>query len=167
MQNAGSATIGQLWCTYEAEFYQQRYNDSNVLTDHYINSSVSSSTLFGGVNVYPAGSTLGVTLSLNTITFPLTVGSGKYLILAKNTQTSVVSTSAPLVTINSSFTLLAAWASSATDGNSASLNTNTFHWAWVIQLNSPGAVFALSGGSLTGGTVQDLWITQLPSSLQF
>jgi len=90
MQNAEDGqVIGELWCTFEIEFYKPKLliGGGALLTDHFSGSGSSLYTvahIFGsGDNILTSssGSNLGCTITgTDTITFPTFVTDGFYMI---------------------------------------------------------------------------------------
>lgn len=89
MQGTTGAVIGELWCTFEIEFYKPKLltdaETAQAITDHYIAPSpVTSPTNspLGGVSAPTSGSTIGTTLIQATgyqqIVFPDDITDGTF-----------------------------------------------------------------------------------------
>jgi hypothetical protein len=83
MQVAGG-TIGELWCTFEIEFYKPKLVAGigyELLTDHLQLSSITNSAPLGTVYTIVPGSNIGVTVTTvgTLIQFPSYITDGSYL----------------------------------------------------------------------------------------
>jgi len=167
MQNAGTAVIGQLWATYEVEFFQQIYaTPFTIRSDHWQNSAVSSAAWLGQVHTATAENTLGCTIGANTITFPKSVRDGTYMIVLKYNQGTTSAYSPPLVSAPPDFIFRTPFLGSTGVGGDPAGSDQVFHVWYVITIVNPGAVFTFSSGTLAGSTTFcDLYVSQLPLNL--
>lgn len=171
MQNA-TGVIGQLWCTYEVEFYQARYDaPTGILTDHIFNSSCNGGSPLGASHSFSAGNSIGLSLTSTTITFPNSIRDGNYLVLLRYvTVGSAAPFVAPSISVSSTYSLLQVWATSlgpdlATNGNSANVTSTTFHLAYWIKINSPSALITINTDGTIPSSDMDLIVTQMDSDI--
>lgn len=168
MQNAGTAVIGQLWATYEIEFFQQIYaTPFTIRSAHVQIAGASSSAWFGSSRSTPAANTLGLSFpNPNSFQFPESVRDGTYMVMIKYNQGSNVTFTPPLLTVTSDYVLQTPFSGGTSVGGDVSGTTQVFHVIYVLTIVNPSATFALSGGILAGTTtVADLYVTQMPLPL--
>lgn len=166
MQNA-TGVIGQLWCTYEIEFYQAKYDaPTGILSDHIFNSSCASAQPLGLAHEFMDGNSLGLSLTPTTLTFPTNIRDGVYLILMRYVSASgayvAPTLSDPPI---ASGELLTVWGNNtipdvSTNGNSDSVTSTTFHLSYVVKVNAPGLVLTWGTGGTIPASSMDLFVTQ-------
>lgn len=175
MQNAsGNSIIGQLWATYEVEFFQARYDvPTGILTDHIFNTSISGSTPLGSVHSFSAGNSIGLGIDTTSITFPQNIRDGHYLILMRYvTVGSAAAFVAPLITAPAAgtFQILQMWGNGtgpdlATNGNSADVTSTTFHLAYIINILSPSVKVSWGTAGTIPSSNMDLFVTQMDADI--
>ncbi|QMW68786.1 capsid protein [Crucivirus-309] len=91
----GSGTIGELWVTYKIAFYKPQFNHGvDIKSDFFFHSSADNSNMFGTVPIAVSNSSLGCTISGNTITFPKTAVVGQVYMIAYQCNGGAAVTSA-------------------------------------------------------------------------
>lgn len=170
--NAG--VLGQLWCTYEVEFYQHAFTaPATILTDHIINSSCTSAAPLGASHSFATGNSLGLGITSTTITFPTSVKVGKFMVLMRYIRAAAAFV-APTINFPpvGTFNILQYWCDAsnpdqASNGNSADGTSGTFHLAYIVEIVGPNLPVTLTFG--TAGTISssimDLWVTQIDSDI--
>jgi hypothetical protein len=82
--NTGDGVLGELWCTFEIEFYKPKLSGaigSQLLSDKWHINAAAPTTPFGTTQSLVPGSNLGTQILFgNTILFPFEIQDGKYLI---------------------------------------------------------------------------------------
>lgn len=166
--------IGELWCSYEIEFYQPKMASSSgilVQSDHFIGTGVAAATPFGTSRQRVDGSTLLCSIDAETINFPATVTSGRYLVLYAVTGTGGATVVHPVLTV-SNCTLISWWNAGAAANVTCPQNSLgpcfRMSTCFVIDITGKIAGFEFGGaGVYPTGTVNfDLVITQIPSHLE-
>jgi len=158
---------GQLWVSYDVTFCKSVMNNQlgyDINTDKWIITAPTGTDPFGNGEANRSlvdHSNLGATLTDDTIFFPVTLGSGYYLVVYKATGASTACT-APTITV-SECTLVSAWtndtATSISDGGST---VTQFIQFMIVRLDSQGAFLQLTSGTLPGTpTFGDLIVTQI------
>jgi len=172
MQNA-TGVIGQLWCTYEVEFYQAKYDaPTGILSEHVYNTQCSNSAWLGTVHSFRANNSLGIGVEPNVLTFPDTVRDGTYFVVLKYLITSPGTLTLPTITPLSGYgVLLTVWNNGAGNtGNSANSsggapNPETCHICFIVKVLKPSLTITFSGGVLAANTVSDLFVTQYDADI--
>lgn len=169
MQNA-TGIIGQLWCTYEVEFHQAKYDaPTSVLTTKAQCSGCSNTAWFGLTPSVVAGSSLGLTIGSNILTFPTSIRDGKYLLHMKIVPTGG-SAAMVLPTITpDNCTLDDVWCAAAGFDNNSQSGTPSMTGvaytigAW-ITINAASAKLTFSGGTLATSNT-DIVMTQVDADI--
>lgn len=162
--NSGSGVLGELWCTFEIEFYKPKLISAEgdvLLTDHYYSPGPTDAAPFGLARNYRAGSNLGTTItnSGTKINWPVSISAGTYLIVF-NVIGSVVGVGRPGLTYVNCvpLNLFSDDSVSVIDNNGTS--SAAYLMQTVLQVTGSGATLALAGGTYpTSGTQMDLIIT--------
>lgn len=83
MQNAGTGTIGELWCTYEIELYKPKYNVPETSSaDRFVLTNVTDTAPLGSSYIANGNNNIGCTISAgNKVSFPPNLSGGKYFFL--------------------------------------------------------------------------------------
>lgn len=180
MQNAAvGQVIGELWCSYELEFYKPKLlvGSGALLTDHYRGSSAagafSTAAPFGvaGTMALRSGSNLGTSLQIagvapyaaNTILFPSWISNGIYEIIytvggtvatANSPSYTGSGTTIAMDTTSSAVTILGSANTSYQVAPQGGASTNTAFTVTQIVRVLPSATGIPSGISLlfVGGT---------------
>lgn len=172
-QQGSSVNIGELWVTYEVEFFKPQLGGlttgSSLLTDHFWSSTgVSTSAYFGTSRTTREGSSLGCTVSGNTITFPSYITQGNYIgtIFWAGANTAVTT---PSFAYTSNCQGIAIWQNDLSDkfvGPSAAGTSTNLVTAFTCKITGPNAVITISGGTLPGSiTSMDLFINAFDSDI--
>lgn len=174
---ASTGVLGELWCTYEVEFFHPKYKyNAETLSDHFQRITPTAANPLGlptntGVLT---GSNLGSVVSANAvIQLPAFATGGNYLVQVVWAGTTGVAVSYPTVAY-SNCTARSFWLN---DGASATLcpqpgtSTTAMSYSAIIT-PTPGATapailtFNTSGGIFPSGTQYiDIWITEISSSI--
>lgn len=173
MQNA-TGVIGQLWCTYEVEFYQAKYDaPTSILSDHVRNSSISNTQWLGSAHSFAGGCSLGLGIETNTITFPTNVRDGTFFVNQQFRSTAGAGAfTRPTIAIgpDSSYgSLQQFWdddtvliVSAPTDAVATSAN---YSLSFILKVLKPGVTVTFSAGAIPANAVSDLWVTQLDADI--
>jgi len=173
MGNTGTGVIGELWCTYQIEFYKPKLLSAigyELLSDHWFNATsgdVAGSTPLGGPThtLIEKGSNAGTFISgasNNHLNFPLTQSDGTYLIVYQTTGTSAAITAPILTTNNVTFT--DQWVNdTATNVNNGGSTSSVYIQSFIAEITAAPAfvVFGVAGTLPTTVTSMDLWVTQI------
>lgn len=170
MQNA-TGVVGQLWATYEVEFYQARYDaPTGILSDHVYSVTCTNTNWMGTTHSFRSGNSIGIGLTGNTIVFPPNIRDGSYMFIMKYKLTGANSAiNAPTLVLGptaGSGNLLQLWSNdTALNGNSVDgIVTATFHLSYVVQVLQQGLTLTFSAGTLADA-VCDLFVTQLDADI--
>lgn len=174
---ADDGAIGELWCTYEIEFFVPRYNpDAQILTsqltDHYSfadNFPTNSKPLgiTGEVRNPNAGSTLGsyIQQNGNFLTFPADANVGEYLVVYTCIGTSTASLNLNTTVSNCNF--LSKWNQNTltkmqAPNNNAGNTSTTMTWVAVVTLGAAGAYINFDTSTLPASVTScDIYVTQV------
>lgn len=166
-----SATIGELWVTYEIELLTPILGGGQIGDDigygHYYASAGITTSAFFGNNVTPTAATnFFVALTGTTITFPANITTGDYMIIIRYVHAAAGNTP-PTITCTtncSNLSLFNGGASNFTAVQGGATATSTVSYG-AFAISAGSAVLTLSGGSFAGATPSyvDMIITQLPS----
>lgn len=151
-QQGASVNIGELWVTYEVEFFKPQFSELqgpvHWVQYHGATGIVAGSHYFGTDAVVQHGTDFGVTLTGTTVTFPSTISSGTfvvtYIVTGTNNNVASIAWSATGGTFNGAYQL-------ADGGNyiySSGLQVARFFQQQILTVTAPGCVVTLSGGTL-------------------
>lgn len=167
---ASSGVAGELWATYEIEFYQNQFLPV-VGTDHFQLANVSNSAPLGtstlpGINT---GSSLGGTINAaGTIySFPPNLSQGLYLVEVFWIGSSVAWTS-PTIGLNQcvQVNLWRADGYSAIAAPNTGSTTTQCAYTTTVRVTGQGASITFSGATLPGTSpIGDLWITAISNQI--
>lgn len=169
-----SGIIGELWCTYEVEFYQPKLTRSTgvlINWDHWLSPDNATSALpFGATPAQSSGSTMvGSAMTGTTYQFPkdTTAGLYRWVWAIENAATAVIV--APLVTFANALgrayyklnTAVATYKCPADAVTSARLVMTGY-----VEITGPGAVIILgTAGTIPANSDMDFSISQIPTSI--
>lgn len=196
MQNAApNQVIGELWVSYELEFYKPKLliGGGALLTDHFTGNGTNvfnTTTTFGLVGSLNkrSGSNLGCLLQIpisppygaNTIVFPSFVTDGEYLITytVSGTSTGNLSSYTPIGTtvnidiVSTQVKVFSNNSQSYLQSPPATAVTTSFTVQQLVRViqtlpgTPAGIEFRLTGGTFpTGFQITDLIITQVVSNI--
>lgn len=169
---ADGGILGELWVTYEVEFYKQQVSAS-AMTDHFkINGAINSSWLAvqGPPTAHPADPSNVIGGRINdagtSYIFPPTVGSGKFLFTywvsgsaATVAEVIITAGNASLVDIWNSGTLFIQAPPTGT-------STTQLQVQFVVELSGINATVSFGTATIpTGSTVGDLMVTKIESNI--
>lgn len=170
-----TGVIGELWCTFEVEFYKSKLITADglgALTDHWQLSGLSGGTggAFLGTTSTKIANNIGTTIDTTgtILTFPATITNGMWLVnyLVKGTSTAL--TTPPTISFNASCTTLNYWNGlSAPTPNNWGTTFTTGFILFVVTINTENnggipATFTITNGTMvTSPTSGDLVITQI------
>lgn len=171
MQNA-TGIIGQLWCTYEVEFYQARYDaPTSIKSDHVQNTSCTQTAWCGSSHTFATNSSLGCSVGSNTITFPSDARDGKFMVMMKYALTGGAgAVTNPAIAATSGCGFDQIWCDStgfdaSTSGsNNSNASIDVYIVAFILTITAASAVVTFSGGTLPSSNM-DLFITQFDSDI--
>lgn len=163
---ASGGVLGQLWATYEIEFYQPLYaTPFTIQSDHSVNSTISNTAWFGTTHAFNTGNTLNAGIGPNLLQFPNAVKDGTFLIVARYNQGSAVASVPPTLGTLVNCVTISAWNNGASsDGNTIAATTQTFHLCYLISITGPAAQFIISSGTgtISSSTLNmDLYVCQV------
>jgi len=177
---AAGTAIGELWVTYDVEFFKPVLNDI-VSADHYKLPStitdVSTTGLYFGATASSlapeVGSNLGTTLSSATVTMPAN-RTGTFMLLYQAKGAASTLTNRIVFSVGSNILALALWdvadASTVVCAPSAGAATDGFQCGVLtfkyIASSTTGNTISITAGTVPGTIVGgDLYITQLNASI--
>lgn len=163
---AATGAVGELWVTYEVEFFKQQLGDSG-LSDHWLLTTCGTTTNLGAIApTLAGGSSLGGTVeSGNLYRFPSYVTSGKFLFTYNIFGVAAVIGEINLTIANGS--LVDVWnAGAANFIQTPATGTNTSNVQCQFVVNVTGAGCTVTFGSFALPAVAnlgDLWIAEIDS----
>lgn len=177
---AATGVAGELWATYEVEFFKPRYlvgggsgpGDAGAMDHFNLNAGGGvpvAANPFGPLPARSSQSTLGGTLSNVTYTFPSNVTDGNFMVYWRVRGASSAAVTNPSVT-TSALVLL-----SLQENNSATVTFNPVNGTTTsvmsitlfVTVTSGGATITLgTGGTFPGSmTYGDLYVVQIPTPM--
>lgn len=171
-QSADTGVIGELWATYEIEFFKNKYNPVN-LSDHFTLNGPLFGAPFGTGNYssnITNGSNLGGTLTATTYSFPSNLSSGVFMFEYNMSGSTNAVLQLPTVTISSTLTNLLWFRGDTVSNGGAPQNgttTNSFTMIFIYRVTGQNAwvQFSTGGTFPTSTPVGDLWVTQLSNTI--
>lgn len=167
-----SANVGGLWVIYDITFVKPIMNNALALgigTDHYAISAGNQSggNYFGpgAVKTPNTGSSLGTTVTTDTILFPPLQQAGYFLVQYSMTGGSVT-LAQPNLNLTNCTLVGNFWYGNTQNrfNNGGAAGTRYMEW-YVVSITGQNSAVAYSGGTLPttggGGNVGDLVITQI------
>jgi hypothetical protein len=168
-QQAGGGVLGELWLTYEIEFFKPQLPSviqSEVLTDHFQLVSVTNAHPLGAASTLPvSGSSIGCVCGINAILFPTGINAGNFLCVYTVLGTAAAFTAFSL-TATSNCSLLQLWSSDELTSSGVTPNAatiSTYLLAFIVKITGISAIvtFGLAGVLPTAIGSGDLWITEV------
>jgi len=167
-QIVNGGVMGELWCSFEVELFKPKLVSAlgfNELTDHWIVTSTTAAAPFSSapLRALQPGSLIGSTIVGDTVSLPLSISDGTYLVNYFDIGTTVTISNPTITFVNCS--VLNIWDNDTlAAGNTAPGSTSsTYFTLFVIKITASGASFTFgSAGTIPAGTA-DLWITQVNS----
>lgn len=175
---ADSGVAGELWCTYEIEFFKPKFNPAEGgLLDHFnLQGTIAAATPLGTLAaIRTTGSTLGGTIdySGNKYIFPSSIPAGsKFLIQVLYDGSVSVVIVDPTYTYTN-LTLLNFWGAgtySIMEAPAAGTSGHSFTRTFVLQVDSDTSVddtyiyFGTTGTFSNGLYLKDIMVTQISST---
>lgn len=170
--NTGTGVIGELWATFEIEFYKPKLVagvGSELLSDHWsATEAIINANPFGSVQTLSPGSNLGTTLTTDGIvSFPPNMSDGTYLVIYTVFGTSGVVLDFSANTSNVNF--INFWRGDSTQNlTNGGTTSDVYIKSFVLQIINPGASFQIvpSSGALPNSPQNmDLVITQINGNI--
>lgn len=163
--NAGTGTIGELWCTFECELYKTKSRGivgSQLLTDHWVSTNATNAAPFGVTQTLQPGSNGGTVVTTRSITFPPNIHNGSWLVTYANVGTSAA-TSLPSLTYADCAASTVFNNDTAGYLSTSGFSAGLFMFETVIDITGPGAIYqwGTNGVFPSSSTAVDLWITQI------
>lgn len=161
---AATGAVGELWVTYEVEFFKQQVGDSG-LSDHWLLTTCGTTTNLGSIApTLASGSSLGGTVeSGNLYRFPSYVTNGKFLFTFNVFGVAAVIGQIALTIANGA--LFDAWSPAGTNFlQTPGTGTNTTGVQCQFVVNVTGADCTVTFGSFALpalANVGDLWIVEI------
>ena len=168
---ASTGVVGELWVTYEVEFFKAKYDIAQLsagLSDHFVLSGVTNSLPLGTTTSPSSTSTLGGTI--NTLTraysFPSWISEGRWLICYYCVGTANVVATPTLTYTNCSMVSIFHNGTNGYVGTSAPANTTTITTLCCVDVTGANATVQWSTGTLPSSvTAGDIIVTQLTYGL--
>jgi len=168
-----SVNLGELWCSYDIEFYKPNLESTGGTLDYYhlpMTTTNITTTSYWGTSIgtpYTQGNLAGVTISNTVITFPSSITSGNYMMSVNWVGTSAAVVVLPTLSLVNAAALNILNGEVHNSWNTPSSTTTTLLTIFeCFTITGPNATFTFSGGTLpTGVDAGDVVIMQLPSSL--
>lgn len=173
-QSSSPVNIGQLWVTYEVQFFKPQLLAGlglELLTDHYsTTASISTSHYFGlqsGIDPLPvSGSNLGTTLSGNSIVFPPTTSEGTFMVIYQVSGGASATVGIPTLSLTNCQTMMVWQADTGTQFSNTGTTSQILIHMYAIKITGQNAKISLSGGTLPGTpTSMDLWVNQFNGNI--
>lgn len=170
---ATSGILGELWMSYEVEFYQPKLGGavgSTVNTDHFKCSSCTS-VLPWNLSALQSGSTIGGAITTsNTYIFPKDIATGDFLVECFwNFDSGTLNTTAPAFTASSNCVFDSNFfygfnqISTSTYSGTTSVTAVT---ATRLTITGESAIIICGSGGTFGANAKcHLYITQVPSGM--
>lgn len=171
MQNA-TGVIGQLWCTYEVEFYQHAFTaPTTILSDHVFNTSCATGAICGASHSFSAGNSIGISFAdSNSFQFPVEIVTGNFLVVMfYHTTGAAAAQVSPSFSVTAGSSLLQVWndgtgPDTSNKAVSSNATSTTVHLAFILTIGVPNTKISFSGGTLSNCDM-DLWVTQVDSDI--
>lgn len=170
-QASSSGVIGHLYLSLEVGLLMPVDLDAtngDILSDHYLLSTVTSANNLGTTAAATSTSTLGGSVTAGATAkyaFPSYVSAGQYLVVLNYAHSSSATVTAPTIT-GTNCTKVTMWATSGgfdlTSGATAppaGTSTGTQTAAFILTINDSIASFTVSGLTFAGTCYGDLMIT--------
>jgi hypothetical protein len=169
---ANGGSIGELWITYEIEFYKPKI--PSVITegaaDHFRLTGSTNALPLGTSNVLMPGSSLNGVVStsvLSTYTFNPGTGIGEQYLFTYNCGGGSVALTAPVVSVTGC-AFIAFWGNGTTQAASNTGSTSAgFQTKFVLEItaSNPFLSFGAAGTLPTSITAADLTVCRIPFDL--
>lgn len=169
-QQADGGIIGELWATFEVEFFKPKLINAlgyNLLTDHWQLNGVTDTLTLGNatLNVLKDGSQLGTIIASKTIFFPPYVSDGHFLI-HYNVVGSATALSGPTLTYTNCRGVDIFINDSQSAASTGTPTDVIYIKTFAIEILSANATIAFSSATLpASSTSGDLIITQINGSI--
>ena len=175
-QTADRTIIGELWATYEVEFYQPRMISTqgpNIEAQHIGMTGMSPGSPFGTSQYYLGDPTLQGKILLNkTFQFPTTTTSGRYLCIYTAIGPDTAGVILPLLVNNLNCSVVNEWTAGdpfRAFAPTALTGELKMMMAFVLDvyqdLPNQNAQFDFNGGNFPGLCAGDFFITQIPQQV--
>lgn len=180
--NSGSGILGELWVTFEVEFYKPKLVSAlgyELLSDHWQlpTTGVSGSAPFGTVGTAAPelvlGSNLGTTITAapgsvyRFLVWPNNISDGLYLVVITWLGTAAAITQ-PL-TVPTNCTLQSYWYNDTVSniGPTTGTTTNVLTLSYLVKITAMAASinFGVAGTLPTTVTNGDIWVTQVNGNI--
>lgn len=166
---ANGGILGELWVTYEIEFFKQQIAPDNTLFDHFfLTGTFAAGTPFGTVQSRTAGSNLGGSISTTNYNFPPQLASGTYSITwyingDPNVVTGIDPGTLSFTNCNGKPILLNNTASGVVSPTPAgNIQSESVQFELIVTVLATGAFITLTGLVPPSGTVEgDLFVTRI------
>jgi hypothetical protein len=164
-----SVTLGELWVTYDISFFKEQlygnlFGNSILAAEGTGTTGITTSAYFGSNFALTSTSTLSLTFTGTTITFPTNVSAGAYFVNMSWVGDSTAFT-VPSVAYTTNCSAGPAIFASATSIGSTGTGIIMF-LQFAVTLSGPSAVLTLSGGTIpTNPTALRFYATQINSSV--
>lgn len=167
-QQANGGVIGELWATFEVEFFKPKLISAlgyNLLTDHWQLGGVTNALPLGTTSVRKDGSQLGSIIALGTnLVFPVNMSDGEFLITYSVVGTSVALLAPTLTYTNCSAVNL--FTNDTAPSVSSAGASVVFLLHTVVSITSMNAQIRFSPATLPSSiTSGDMIITQINGSI--
>lgn len=170
---ASAGGIGELWCTYEVEFYKNKLNAIPFVpaSDHYrIDAGTSGAVPLGTSRTILSGE-LGTFITDNTtINFPADTGIGdQFFVSYANSSASTVSIVAPSIT-GLNMEVVENWANGAlpvANGASTGSTNGNLVMNFYVKAGAAGpyaVAFGVGGTVPNASILKDIIVSRLPST---
>lgn len=168
-QNTGGGAIGELWVSFEIEFYKPKLLIGDLLSDHWQLGSVTNAAPFGTTSILVSTSTLNTNISATglVVTFPSTVIDGTYLFAYTVFGTGAAVTQLALPT-QVGIAAIRVWENDTLlyEGTRTGTTTNVYTFSQVYVISAASATLTFVAPVLpTTVTHGDLWITQIANAI--
>lgn len=154
---ASTGVLGELWCTYEIEFFHPKYDTAaGRFCDHWYNTAPSGVNPFGTVFNKSKNSNMDLTITGTKITWPAWVSTGNYMVSINWGASSSVVIAAPTFT-PANCNIYSFWGNGVYPTQNvpaAGVVSQYYTIQFAVSLVDANASITISGGTLpvSGGT---------------
>ena len=168
--SATSGSIGELWVTYECEFFKQQLPVDVSHTDHFkITAATAPGWLGPAANLHPGDPENSIGGSINTAgstyRFPTTISNGIYKIDYYVLGTTAVVGAKNIALVGCTEVDLGVFAVPYTQSPASGVNSISLYVSFIVQVNEPSASITFNSSVIPTAGQSDFWVMQIDSDL--
>lgn len=168
---AASGVCGELWCTYEVEFWKAKFNPVSFggqagANDHFTLLTVANATPLGTTSTNSSNATLkGSITSGTTYNFPTNIVEGLYMFVY-SVSGSTASITSPSITVSGGTIVTNGWNNATNPYISIpanSVSSSRFCQCWLVTVAASGCYVALGAAGTLPAVVTsgDLYVCSM------